>query len=97
MYVINNYPPEYHPTILLFDKRNVPSGEIEFLGVIMNEKLSLEDLKDKLQEQQKQLKDLKMNHAVSPLENPLQIKAVRRTVARLLTAITSKENEIIAQ
>ena len=61
------------------------------------EKLSLEDLKDKLQEQQKKLKDLKMNHAVSPLENPLQIKAVRRTVARLLTAITSKENEIIAQ
>ena len=61
------------------------------------ETLSLEDLKDKLQEQQKQLKDLKMNHAVSPLENPLQIKAVRRTVARLLTAITSKENEIIAQ
>jgi large subunit ribosomal protein L29 len=61
------------------------------------EKLSLEDLKDKLQEQQKQLKDLKMNHAVSPLENPLQIKAFRRTVARLLTAITSKENEIIAQ
>ena len=61
------------------------------------EKLSLEDLKDKLQEQQKQLKDLKMNHAVSPLENPLQIKAVRRIVARLLTAITSKENEIIAQ
>ena len=61
------------------------------------EKLSLEDLKDKLQEQQKQLKDLKMNHAVSPLENPVQIKAVRRTVARLLTAITSKENEIIAQ
>ena len=61
------------------------------------EELSLEDLKDKLQEQQKQLKDLKMNHAVSPLENPLQIKAVRRTVARLLTAITSKENEIIAQ
>lgn len=61
------------------------------------EKLSLEDLKDKLQEQQKQLKDLKMNHAVSPLENPLQIKAVRRTVARLLTAITFKEKEIISQ
>lgn len=61
------------------------------------EKLSLEDLKDKLQEQQKQLKDLKMNHAVSPLENPLQIKEVRRTVARLLTAITFKEKEIISQ
>ncbi|MGB0396246.1 MAG: 50S ribosomal protein L29 [Flavobacteriaceae bacterium] len=60
------------------------------------EKLSLEDLQDKLAEFQKQLSDLKMNHAVSPLENPLQIKTVRKTVARLLTAITAKQNEIIA-
>jgi ribosomal protein L29 len=37
-----------------------------------------------------------MNHAVSPLENPLQIKIVRRTVSRLLTAITAKQKEIIA-
>ncbi|MEK9603778.1 MAG: 50S ribosomal protein L29 [Flavobacteriaceae bacterium] len=60
------------------------------------EKLSLEDLQDKLAEFQKQLSDLKMNHAVSPLENPLQIKTARRTVARLLTAITTKQNEITA-
>ena len=59
-------------------------------------KLSLEDLQDKLAEFQKQLSDLKMNHAVSPLENPLQIKKGRKTVARLLTAITAKQNEIIA-
>ena len=59
------------------------------------EKLSIEDLKEKLTEFQKQLLDLKMNHAVSPLENPLQIKTVRKTVARLLTAITGKQNEII--
>ena len=60
------------------------------------EKLSLEDLQYKLAEFQKQLSDLKMNHAVSPLENPLQIKTVRKTVARLLTAIAAKQNEIIA-
>ena len=60
------------------------------------EKLSLEDLQDKLVEFKKQLSDLKMNHAVSPLENPLQIKTVRKTVARLLTAINSRQNEIIA-
>jgi large subunit ribosomal protein L29 len=60
------------------------------------EKLSLEDLQDKLVEFQKQLSDLKMNHAVSQLENPLQIKTVRKTVARLLTAINAKQNEIIA-
>ena len=59
------------------------------------EKLSLEDLQDKLTEFQKQLSDLKLNHSVSPLENPLQIKIVRKTVARLLTAITIKQNQII--
>ena len=60
------------------------------------EKLSLEDLEDKLAEFKNQLSDLKMNHAVSPLENPLHIKTIRKTVARLLTAINSKQNEIIA-
>ena len=59
------------------------------------EKLSPEDLQDKLVEFKKQLSDLKMNHAVSPLENPLQIKTIRKTVARLLTGINSKQNEII--
>jgi len=60
------------------------------------EKLSLEELLDKLAESQKKLLDLKMNHAVSPLENPLQIKIVRRIISRLLTAITVKQKEIIA-
>ena len=60
------------------------------------EKLSLEDLQDKLTEFQKQLSDLKINHSVSPLENPLQIKTVRKTVARLLTAITIKQTQVIA-
>ena len=59
------------------------------------EKLSLEELSDKLAENKKKLLDLKMNHAVSPLENPLQIKIVRRIISRLLTAITVKQKEII--
>ena len=53
--------------------------------------LSVEDLQDKLVESKKQLSDLKLNHAVSPLENPMQIKNVRRTVARILTAIAAKQ------
>ena len=52
-------------------------------------KLSKEDLQDKLADFQKQLDDLKMTHAISPLENPLQIKTVRRIVARLKTALAS--------
>tara|TARA_B100000925_G_scaffold101460_1_gene74461 strand:+ start:1288 stop:1488 length:201 start_codon:yes stop_codon:yes gene_type:complete len=60
------------------------------------EKLSLEELSDKLAESKKKLLDLKMSHAVSPLENPLQIRIVRRIISRLLTAITVKQKEIIA-
>ena len=60
-------------------------------------KLSLEDLDDKLLEYQNQLYDLKMNHSVSPIENPILIKTVRKTVARLLTAKTVKKNQIIAK
>ena len=37
-------------------------------------KLSKEDIQDKLTEFQKQLAELKMTHAISPLENPLQIQ-----------------------
>ena len=52
-------------------------------------KLSKEDLQDKLMEYQKQLEELKMTHAISPLENPLQIKKALRIVARLKTAISN--------
>jgi hypothetical protein len=32
-----------------------------------------------------------MAHAISPIENPLQIRSVRRTVARLATELTKRE------
>ncbi|MBQ8058855.1 MAG: 50S ribosomal protein L29, partial [Prevotella sp.] len=34
---------------------------------------------------------LKLNHQVSPLENPSQIKAARRDIARMKTEIRSRE------
>ena len=54
-------------------------------------KLSKEDLTDKLSDYKKQLIDLRMNHAISPLENPLQIKTVRRVIARINTALKNKD------
>ncbi|MEC7263495.1 MAG: 50S ribosomal protein L29 [Bacteroidota bacterium] len=53
--------------------------------------LSIEELKEKLAEFKKQHADLKMAHAVTPLENPLQIRKTRRTVARLATELTKRE------
>ena len=54
-------------------------------------KLSKEDLQDKLGELQKQLEEFKMTHAISPLENPLQLRSTRRVVARLKTALSNQE------
>lgn len=55
--------------------------------------LSVEELGTKLAEYRKQHSDLKMAHFVTPLENPLQIRKVRRTVARLATELTNRENQ----
>ena len=53
-------------------------------------KLSRQDLGDKLVEHKKKLIELKMSHAVSPIENPSQIRNTRRIIARIKTAITNK-------
>ena len=54
-------------------------------------KLSKEDLQDKLVEFQNQLAEFKTTHAISPLENPLQIRSSRRVIARLKTALSNQE------
>ncbi len=55
--------------------------------------LSTPELKERLDEERLQLSKLKMNHAVSPLENPNKIKAYRRTVARLVTELHRRNIE----
>lgn len=49
--------------------------------------LSTNDIRERLEEEKKQLIKLKLNHAVSPLENPNKIKAYRKTIARLVTEL----------
>ncbi len=55
--------------------------------------LSTDDLVDRLEEELKQLTKLKLNHAVSPLENPNKIKAYRKTIARIKTELRKREIE----
>jgi len=59
---------------------------------VINE-LSNDDLLERLEEEEKQLNKLKLNHAVSPLENPNKIVDYRRTVARLKTEIRKRQLE----
>ena len=53
--------------------------------------LSVDDLNENLAEHSELLAKLKMNHTVSPLENPMQIGSARRTVARLKTEIRKRQ------
>ena len=54
-------------------------------------KLSNEELSERLGESKKSYSELKITHAVSPLENPIQLRTLRRTVARIATEITKRE------
>lgn len=52
-----------------------------------------EDLVAKIATETAELKRLEYNHAVTPLDNPLTIRAKRRDVARLKTELTKRKNE----
>ena len=53
--------------------------------------LSVAELQEKLSEVKKSYADLQMAHAISPLENPIQLRTIRRTVARIATELTKRE------
>ena len=59
--------------------------------------MSTSELKERLVEERKHLRKLKMNHAVSPLENPLKIQAYRKTIARIMTELNNRETEELKQ
>ena len=52
-----------------------------------------EELKERLEEERKQLVKMKLAHAVSPLDNPHKMKEYKSTVARLLTELKRREIE----
>lgn len=52
--------------------------------------LSAAELQDKLSELKKTYAELKSAHAISPIENPLQIRTVRRAIARVNTELSKK-------
>ena len=50
-----------------------------------------EEIKEKIVIELENLRKLKFAHAISPIENPMKIKKVRRFIARLKTAKTAKK------
>ena len=55
--------------------------------------LSLDELKTKFSQEKSQYETEKLSHKVTPIQNPLQLRAKRRFVARIATLITLKSKE----
>ena len=55
--------------------------------------LSAKDLQERLDAERANLDQLKMNHAISPLEDSSKIKKARKNIARMLTVLSQLENQ----
>lgn len=53
--------------------------------------LTTEEIREKIETEKAALTKMKMNHAVSPLENPMLIWTTRRNIARLMTELRKRE------
>ena len=52
--------------------------------------MSVKDLQERIESEKDQLSKMKVQHAVSPVENPSIIKKSRRDIARMLTILRQK-------
>ena len=50
--------------------------------------LSVKDLSDRIEAEKANLRRLKMNHAISPVDDLSQIRKARRNIARMLTILS---------
>ena len=52
---------------------------------------STEELQEELVKSKKAYSELRMAHSVSPLENPMQLRSMRKSIARIATELTKRE------
>ena len=65
------------------------SKKIDFLKSLTA--LNVQDLKARITEDELRLKKLEFAHGISPLENPMSLRELRREIARLKTELKKKE------
>ena len=62
--------------------------EIKKMKIAEIRELSVKDLQERIDAERANLDTLKMNHAISPLEDSSQIKKARKNIARMLTVLS---------
>jgi len=55
-------------------------------------KMETAELLEKVQDLKTKLANLNVSHAVTPLQNPMEIRKTRKTIARLLTELNQRGN-----
>jgi len=53
--------------------------------------LTIQELQERLENEETLMVRMKMNHAVSPLDNPNKIVEIRRNIARLKTEMRARQ------
>ncbi len=53
--------------------------------------MATQDLKDRLEQMETEYRQLKINHSVSPIDNPAKITADRKMIARVKTELRQRE------
>lgn len=57
--------------------------------------LATKELQERLETEMDNMTKIKINHSISPLDNPSQIKEIRKGVARIKTELRQREiNEV---
>ena len=55
--------------------------------------MSIADLRERIEIEKANLNTMKINHAISPLEDTSKIAKARKTIARLMTILAEKESQ----
>ncbi|MDE5685416.1 MAG: 50S ribosomal protein L29 [Paramuribaculum sp.] len=53
--------------------------------------IATQDLKDRLEKMEMEYRQLKINHSISPIDNPAKITADRKMIARVKTELRQRE------
>ena len=56
--------------------------------------MSVSEIRERIDNEKSMLQKLQMNHAVSPLDNPMKLKYTKKTIARLLTELNQRESDV---
>ncbi|OFX30127.1 MAG: 50S ribosomal protein L29 [Bacteroidetes bacterium GWA2_32_17] len=55
--------------------------------------LSTKEIKERIEDEKSMLVKMKLNHHISPMDNPLKLRSTRRIIAKLITELHSRETK----